>query len=152
MYGPAAAVVAMTYVFGPLSELHVNPAVTPAFAGRRVLEVTWVVPYLVAQMAGAILAALFLQTMCGNVASDGNFPIAKPGGDWRSLVTEIALVPGLPDKEEREAAEGGALPLARWSGSVASGAGTSLWRKHGPRRLCFASRSVLALIGLTSRC
>ena len=60
MYGPAAAVVAMTYVFGPLSELHVNPAVTPAFAGRRVLEVAWVVPYLVVQMAGATLAALFL--------------------------------------------------------------------------------------------
>jgi aquaporin Z len=134
--------------------------------------------------------------MYGHVSSGGNYPIAKPGGDWRSLVMEvvltailvtvilntatgyrsighnaalavgstvallglfaspisgasmnpartlgpdivsldfndwwiyiigpimgaaiavmlIGLVRGLPDKEEREAAEGGALPLER---------------------------------------
>lgn len=159
-------------------------------------KIAWVFPYLLVQRAGAVSAALFLQVMYGHVSSGGNYPIAKPGGDWRSLVMEvvltailvtvilntatgyrsighnaalavgstvallglfaspisgasmnpartlgpdivsldfndwwiyiigpimgaaiavmlIGLVRGLPDKEEREAAEGGALPLER---------------------------------------
>ena len=87
--------------------------------GRRVHE-----------LAGAIAAALFLQSMFGDLSAGGNYPIARPGGDWRSLVMEIvltailvsigaaiavviiALVRGIPDKQERKAAEGGELPLA----------------------------------------
>ena len=88
---PGAVVMAMIYALGPLSGLHINPAVTLAFAGRRVFKVAWVLPYLVAQFAGAICAALFLQGMFGDVAAGGNYPIAKPGGDWRSLVMEIVL-------------------------------------------------------------
>jgi aquaporin Z len=88
---PGALVMAMIYAFGPLSGLHINPAVTLAFAGRRVFKAAWVPPYLIMQMAGAVLAALFLQVMYGHVASGGNYPIARPGGDWRSLVMEIVL-------------------------------------------------------------
>src|SRR5215467_15646075 len=43
------------------------------------------------QFAGAICAALFLQLMFGDVSAGGNYPIAKPGGDWRSLVMETVL-------------------------------------------------------------
>jgi aquaporin Z len=50
-----------------------------------------VVPYLIVQFAGAICAALFLQAMYSHVDAGGNYPIAKPGGDWRSLVMEIVL-------------------------------------------------------------
>jgi aquaporin Z len=193
---PGAVVMAMIYALGPLSGLHINPAVTLAFAARGVFKIAWVFPYLLVQLAGAVSAALFLQVMYGHVSSGGNYPIAKPGGDWRSLVMEvvltailvtvilntatgyrsighnaalavgstvallglfaspisgasmnpartlgpdivsldfngwwiyiigpivgaaiavmlIGLVRGLPDKEEREAAEGGALPLER---------------------------------------
>jgi aquaporin Z len=88
---PGAVVMAMIYALGPLSGLHINPAVTLAFTGRGVFKMAWVVPYLIAQLAGAIGAALFLQAMYGHVASGGNYPIAKPGGDWRSLVMEIVL-------------------------------------------------------------
>src|SRR5215468_10241318 len=88
---PGAAVMAMIYAWGPLSGLHINPAVTFAFAGRAVFPLRWVVPYWVVQFGGAICAALFLQLMFGDVAAGGNYPIAKPGGDWRSLVMEIAL-------------------------------------------------------------
>ena len=193
---PGALVMAMIYALGPLSGLHINPAVTLAFTARGVFKAAWVVPYLIVQFAGAICAALFLQAMYSHVDAGGNYPIAKPGGDWRSLVMEIvltailvtvilntatgyrsighnaalavgstvallglfaspisgasmnpartlgpdivslnftgwwiyiigpvvgaaiavlliALVRGMPDKEEREAAEGGALPLER---------------------------------------
>jgi aquaporin Z len=88
---PGAVVMAMIYAWGPLSGLHINPAVTFAFFGRGVFPQAWVVPYLVAQFAGAICAALFLQAMFGDVSAGGNYPIAKPGGDWRSFVMEIVL-------------------------------------------------------------
>ena len=88
---PGAVVMAMIYAWGPLSGLHINPAVTFAFASRRVFPAGWVVPYWVVQFGGAICAALFLQAMFGDVSAGGNYPIAKPGGDWRSLVMETVL-------------------------------------------------------------
>ena len=88
---PGAVVMAMIYAFGPLSGLHINPAVTFAFATRHVFKWAWVLPYLAAQLAGAVCAALFLQLMYGHVDAGGNYPIARPGGDWRSLVMEILL-------------------------------------------------------------
>jgi aquaporin Z len=88
---PGAAVMAMIYAWGPLSGLHINPAVTFAFASRRVFPREWVLPYWAVQFAGAICAALFLQVMFGHVSEGGNYPIVKPGGDWRSFVMETVL-------------------------------------------------------------
>ncbi len=88
---PGAVVMAMIYALGPLSGLHINPAVTLAFTARRVFRAIWAVPYILVQFAGAICAALFLQFVFGHVAAGGNYPIAKPGGEWRSLVMEILL-------------------------------------------------------------
>jgi aquaporin Z len=88
---PGALVMALIYAWGPLSGLHINPAVTLAFAGRQVFRTAWVVPYIIVQFAGAILAALFLQFMYGHVSAGGNYPINKPGGEWRSFVMEIVL-------------------------------------------------------------
>jgi aquaporin Z len=151
--------------------------VTIAFACRRVFPAAWVVPYWVAQLAGAIGAALLLQAMFGNVSAGGTYPIAKPAGEhhpqygdgapehrpqrrhrcwfdsratrfvrepdqrrvdepgalaWPDVVGAdyaawwvyivgpviggaiaviiIGLVRGLPDKQERDAAQGGGLP------------------------------------------
>ncbi len=88
---PGAVVMAMIYALGPLSGLHINPAVTLAFAGRGVFKMAWVLPYLLFQFAGAVAAALFLQGMFGHVSSGSTYPIARPGGDWRSLVMETVL-------------------------------------------------------------
>jgi aquaporin Z len=57
---PGAAVMAMIYAWGPLSGLHINPAVTFGFTARGVFPARWVLPYWVAQFAGAICAALLL--------------------------------------------------------------------------------------------
>src|SRR5262245_24069202 len=51
---PGAAVMAMIYAWGPLSGLHINPAVTLGFTGRGVFPPRWVAPYIVVQLAGAI--------------------------------------------------------------------------------------------------
>jgi aquaporin Z len=88
---PGAAVMAMIYAWGPLSGLHINPAVTVGFTARRVFPAKWAAPYIVAQFSGAIAAGLFLQATFGHVGDGGTYPIAKPGGDWRSLVMEIVL-------------------------------------------------------------
>jgi aquaporin Z len=88
---PGAVVMAMIYAWGPLSGLHINPAVTFAFTGRGVFPTKWVLPYWVVQFAGAICAALFLQLMFGDVAQGGNYPISTPGGEWKSLVMEMVL-------------------------------------------------------------
>jgi aquaporin Z len=88
---PGAIVMAMIYALGPLSGLHINPAVTLAFTARRVFKAIWAVPYIAVQLAGAVCAALFLQAMYSHVAAGGNYPIAKPGGEWRSLVMETIL-------------------------------------------------------------
>src|SRR5215467_13164748 len=85
---PGAVVMAMIYAWGPLSGLHINPAVTFAFTARGVFPPKWVMPYWLAQFGGAIGAALFLQVMFGDVATGGNYPIATPGGAWKSLVME----------------------------------------------------------------
>src|SRR6266699_5105850 len=78
---PGALVMALIYAWGPLSGLHINPAVTFAFAGRGVFRPAWVVPYWVAQFAGAVGAALFLQAVFGHVSAGGNYhgPHARTG-------------------------------------------------------------------------
>src|SRR6185312_17343881 len=88
---PGAVVMAMIYAWGPLSGLHINPAVTFAFTARGVFPMKWVVPYWVVQLGGAICAGLFLQWMFGDVAAGGNYPIPTPGGEWKSLVMEALL-------------------------------------------------------------
>jgi aquaporin Z len=88
---PGALVMALIYAWGPLSGLHINPAVTAAFAGRGVFPLAWILPYWAAQLAGAVGAAWFLQVVFGDVGAGGTYPISRPGGDWRAFVMEIVL-------------------------------------------------------------
>ena len=52
MIAPGAVVMAMIYAWGPLSGLHINPAVTFGFTARGAFPSRWVVPYWVVQLAG----------------------------------------------------------------------------------------------------
>src|SRR6516162_10522634 len=54
---PGAVVMAMIYALGPLSGLHINPAVTIAFTARGVFKTAWALPYIAVQLLGACLAA-----------------------------------------------------------------------------------------------
>jgi aquaporin Z len=53
-------VLAMIYAVGDVSGAHLNPAVTIGFFAARRFEARWIIPYIVSQSLGAILASLVL--------------------------------------------------------------------------------------------
>lgn len=67
-------VAVMIYALGPVSAAHFNPAVTLAFATARRFPWKHVPAYLVAQIAGALLASFLHQLMFGRaIALQANF-------------------------------------------------------------------------------
>src|SRR5580658_1624456 len=60
---PALMVMAIILFMGKVSGAHLNPAVSIAFALRRDFPWSRVPPYIVVQLIGASLAALFLRTV-----------------------------------------------------------------------------------------
>jgi len=76
---PGLVVMALIYAIGDRSGAHFNPAVTLAFALRRLFPARWVAGYWLAQIAGAVAAALLLRLLFGEVAGAGvTFPNIDP--------------------------------------------------------------------------
>jgi len=86
---PALLVLAMIYSVGNLSGAHFNPAVTLAFTLRKDFPWRRVPGYWLAQLAGAVAAALLLRALFGPV---GHLGATLPHhGELASLVMEIVL-------------------------------------------------------------
>ena len=68
---PALLVRAMIYALGDVSGAHFNPAVSLAFAVRGLLPASWLARYWVAQLAGALAAAVVLGGLFGSAADAG---------------------------------------------------------------------------------
>lgn len=86
---PALMVMAIIYALGDVSGAHLNPAVTLTFTLRRVFPWGRVPGYWAVQVAGAVLAALLLRVLFGNV---GHLGATLPHhGHGTSLVMEIVL-------------------------------------------------------------
>lgn len=68
---PALIVAALIYSVGDTSGAHFNPAVTLAFAIKRLVPASWLVPYWVAQIFGAALAAAALRAVFGAAIDAG---------------------------------------------------------------------------------
>ena len=92
---PGAMVAAIILFMGKVSGAHLNPAVSIAFALRRDFP-WWRVPgYIVVQLAGAALAAWFLQAVVDVSASFGsNYPAAG-FSDGQAFWMEMVLTFGL---------------------------------------------------------
>jgi len=92
--GVAAAfglvVAIMIFGLGHLSGAHLNPAVTLAFSSARHFPPAEVAPYVVAQLAGAILASLALRGLFGLA---GGLGATHPShvGDLGALALEAGL-------------------------------------------------------------
>jgi MIP family channel proteins len=82
-------VVAMIYATGHLSGAHLNPAVTLGFVLARHLPPRRMAGYWLAQLTGAILAALCLRLLFGDIAHLG--ATLPSGGDVQSFALEIVL-------------------------------------------------------------
>ncbi|MHB8451054.1 MAG: MIP/aquaporin family protein [Mycobacteriales bacterium] len=92
---PGLMVMAIIYFMGTISGAHLNPAVTLSFALRGNFPWRRVPGYLVAEFAGAILAAVFLRATFGNV---GNLGATGPGAGISFTTTtliEVVLTAGL---------------------------------------------------------
>lgn len=81
-----AALLGMIYMGGHISGAHYNPAVTVAAVMRGALPSSEALPYIGAQLAGGLIAALL-----GNFIAGGSVPIA-PGADYgvvQALLVEL---------------------------------------------------------------
>lgn len=76
----AFVVTAMVYALGHLSGAHINPAVTIGLASRGRFPAREVLPYVVAQCAGATLASLASLSALGNVGDVGASLPSLPHG------------------------------------------------------------------------
>ncbi len=82
-------VMAMIFSFGSLSGAHINPAVTIAFALTDRFKKSDLVPYIIAQLAGALLAAATLKFLFPSHPHLGS--TLPQGSEMQSFVLEIIL-------------------------------------------------------------
>jgi len=82
-------VLAMIYALGDVSGCHLNPAVTLGFFLSRRFEGRWVVPYIVCQCVGAVVASFTLRLL---FPSHPTLGATIPAGDaFQSVVLEFIL-------------------------------------------------------------
>jgi len=141
---PALMVLGIILFMGKVSGAHLNPAVSIAFALRGDFPWRRVPGYIVVQLIGASLAALFLQAVIGVTAADGsNYP-ATGYSDLVAFIMEAVLTFGLVSVILGTASGaqnlgvigalgvGGYIALAGLWGSPISGASMNPARTFGP--------------------
>jgi aquaporin Z len=94
-------VVTMAYTIGPISGCHLNPAVTVGLAAGGRFPTSDVIPYIVAQVIGAIVAAIVLYIIAsGSPGFDASHGFAANGygehspghyGLFSAFLTELIL-------------------------------------------------------------
>jgi len=141
---PGLMVMAVILFMGAVSGAHLNPGVTLAFSLRGDFPWRRLPGYVVAQLAGASLACLFLAAVFGKI---GELGATKPGAgvaDWKAMLMELVLSVGLVSTILGTASEaqnvgplsavgvGGYIVLAGLWSSPISGASMNTARSFGP--------------------
>ena len=141
---PGLMVMGVILFMGKISGAHLNPAVSVAFALRRDFPWRRVPGYIVVQLAGATLAALFLRAVINVSAKYGsNYPASGYSGMaafWMELVLTAGLVSvilGTASGAQNVGIIGafgvcGYISLAGLWGSPISGASMNPARTFGP--------------------
>jgi aquaporin Z len=88
---PGLTVMALIYALGMISGAHFNPVVTVTFAVRGDFPWRWVPRYVTAQLAGALLACLFLRAMFGAVGHLGATLPGPRANHLQALLMELVL-------------------------------------------------------------
>jgi aquaporin Z len=141
---PGLMVMAIILFMGKVSGAHLNPGVSLAFALRGDFQWRRVPGYIVVQLAGAALAAWFLQSVIHVSATYGsNYPASGYSG-WDAFLMEAVLTLGLVsvilgtasgaqnDGVLGALGVGGYIALAGLWGSPISGASMNSARTFGP--------------------
>jgi aquaporin Z len=141
---PALMVMATILFMGAVSGAHLNPAVSLAFALRGDFPWIRVLPYVVAQFLGAVLATLLLWALIGKQGSAG-LTLPGPGiSTTTAMLWEIVLTTGLVSVIQGTASGaqqlgalaalgvGSYIALAGLWGSPVSGASMNPARSLGP--------------------
>src|SRR5271156_6226559 len=141
---PALTVMAIILFMGKVSGAHLNPAVSFAFALRRDFPWKRVPGYMVVQLAGATLAALFLHAVINVSATYGSNYVAASYSAGAAFWMEFILTLGLVSVILGTASGaqnvglfgafgvGGYIALAGLWGSPISGASMNPARTFGP--------------------
>src|SRR6478735_554952 len=91
---PGMMVMGIIFFMGTISGAHLNPAVTLAFAVRGNFPWRRVPGYIVAELVGATLAALFLNAMYGGILNGATEPTPSISPTV-AILTEAVLTLGL---------------------------------------------------------
>jgi aquaporin Z len=95
-FAPLTAVLAMAYAVGSISGGHFNPAVTCGLAAAGRFSAAEVIPYIIAQVIGGIVAAaIFYFILSGAPAGKWNDFIAISniyGGEGHFPLPQVALI------------------------------------------------------------
>src|SRR5690349_16510281 len=92
---PGLMVMAVILFMGAISGAHLNPAASVAFALRNDFPWRRVPGYILMQLAGAVLACLFLDAVFGNIEHLGATLPGAGYANWQALLMEIVLTAGL---------------------------------------------------------
>jgi aquaporin NIP len=135
-------IMVMVYAIGHVSGAHINPAVTFAFALTRHFPWPRAVLYWLAQILGAVAAALFLRASLGDTASLG---ATQPSGSeaqafaWELLMSTLLMFVIMAVATDTRAvgeaaaiAVGGTIGLCAMFGGPISGASMNPARSLGP--------------------
>jgi aquaporin Z len=141
---PGLMVMAIILFMGRVSGAHLNPAVSVAFALRQDFPWKRVPGYVVAQLAGASLAALFLKAVLTTSPKfGGTYPVAghsTMAAFWMELILTLGLVSvilGTASGAQEVGVigalgVGGYIALAGLWGAPISGASMNFARSFGP--------------------
>jgi aquaporin Z len=141
---PGLVVMGIIMFMGKVSGAHLNPAVSIAFWLRRDFPARRVPGYILVQLIGATLAALFLHEVIDVSAKFGANYVAAGYSDWRGFWMEALLTLGLVSVILGTASGaqnigifgalgvGGYIALAGLWGSPISGASMNPARTFGP--------------------
>lgn len=135
------AIMVSIYALGHVSGAHFNPAVTAAFAVGRHFPLGRVVPYWMAQIVGALVAAAALQISLGSIVT----AVTRPAGAdvqaflWETILTFVLVTVIVSVATDVRAvgqaaaiAIGGAVALGSLVGGPISGASMNPARSLAP--------------------